>query len=93
VRAFDWCFRNRRTGAITIAQFPNLPLWIFLVTVALRRFVTETGAPRAFTDAIAVASLGWWAVDEMLRGVNPWRRALGVAGCGLAISGLVALLH
>jgi hypothetical protein len=92
VRAFDWCFRNRRTGAITIAQFPNLPLWIFLVTVVLRRFVTVTGTPRAFTDAVAVASLGWWAVDEVLRGVNPWRRALGVAGCGFAIAGLVSLV-
>jgi hypothetical protein len=92
VRAFDWCFRNRRTGAITIAQFPNLPLWIFLVTVALRRFVTVTGAPRVFADAVAVASLGWWAVDEVLRGVNPWRRALGVAGCGFAIAGLVSLV-
>jgi hypothetical protein len=24
-------------------------------------------------------ALGWWAVDEVLRGVNPWRRLLGTA--------------
>jgi hypothetical protein len=28
----------------------------------------------------------------VLRGVNPWRRALGVAGCGFAIAGVVSLV-
>ena len=27
--AVDWMFRDRTTGAITIAQWPNLPLWLF----------------------------------------------------------------
>ncbi len=92
MRALDWVFRNRRTGAITIAQLPNVPLWIFLVTIVLRRFVTVTGTPRTLADAVAVASLGWWAVDEVLRGVNPFRRVLGFAGCGFAIAGLVTLV-
>jgi hypothetical protein len=92
VRALDWCFRNRRTGAITIAQFPNVPLWIFLGTVVVRRFV-DTGSPRTVVDAVAAASLGWWAVDEVVRGVNPWRRAVGVAGCGFSAAGFVSLLR
>ena len=29
MRAFNWFFRNRETGEITVAQFPNVPLWIF----------------------------------------------------------------
>jgi hypothetical protein len=89
---FDWLFRNRRTGQITIAQFPNVALWIFLVTVVLRWFVAS-GAARTTLDAVAVASLGWWAVDEVLRGVNPWRRLLGLGGCVFALTGLVALFH
>jgi hypothetical protein len=27
----QWFFRNRETGAITIAQAPNLALWIVIV--------------------------------------------------------------
>lgn len=28
---------------------------------------------------VARLALGWWAVDEIARGVNPWRRMLGSA--------------
>ena len=89
---FDACFRSTQTGRITIAQFPNVPLWIFLVTVVVRRFV-ETGAARTAVDVVAVASLAWWALDEVFRGVNLWRRALGVGGCAFAVAGLVSLLR
>jgi hypothetical protein len=61
--AFGWLFRNRDNGRITIAQFPNVPLGVFLGATALDR----------------TAALLWWAVDEILRGVNPWRRFLGGA--------------
>jgi len=48
----------------------------------------------AFTvlRVVALAALGWWAVDEVVRGVNPWRRLLGVAGCGFVIAGAIALV-
>ena len=88
----DWCFRSRRTGRITVAQTPNAPLWIFLATVVLRRFIAR-GAARTTIDWVAVVSLAWWALDEVIRGVNPWRRLLGVAGCGFAVSGLISLAH
>jgi hypothetical protein len=89
---FDWLFRSRRTGRITIVQLPNVALWIFLVTVVARWFVTS-GAPRTTIAAVAVGSLGWWAVDEVLRGVNPWRRILGLGGCAFTLAGLVALVR
>jgi hypothetical protein len=91
-RGVDWLFRSRTNGRITIAQFPNLALWIFLAMVVLRRVVTDGTAPRTVIDWVAVLALAWWAVDEVVRGVNPWRRLLGVAGCGFVITGVIALL-
>jgi hypothetical protein len=38
----NWSFRNRQTGQITVAQYPNVLLWIFLLTVMLR-WVVPTG--------------------------------------------------
>ena len=32
----DWWFRDRGTGEIVIAQFPNVALWIFLGSVVVR---------------------------------------------------------
>ena len=84
----DWLFRNRDTGEITIAQFPNLPLWIFLATVVGRWVVPEDSGAFTALRVAALATLAWWAIDEVLRGVNPWRRLLGLAGCAIVISGL-----
>ena len=90
---FDWLFRNRRTGQITVAQFPNLPLWIFFAAVALRWVVPTGTAARTAIDWIGVAALAWWALDEVFRGVNPWRRLLGLGGSALAVAGLASLLR
>ena len=72
-----WAFRNRRTGRITVAQFPNSSLGIFLVASVIRRLVNPTDTPRVFLDWLVTVSLVWWALDEIIRGVNPWRRFLG----------------
>ena len=37
-------------------------------------------------------TLGWWAIDEVLRGVNPWRRVLGLVGCVAVLVGVIARL-
>ncbi len=70
-----------------------MALWIFFGAVALRLLVPADGTLRSILDGIGVAALAWWAVDEVLRGVNPWRRLLGGAGCIAAGLGLVALLR
>ena len=91
-RVVDWLFRDRETGRIVIAQFPNLPLWIFLGTVVGRWLVPEDSGAFTVLRVVGLAALGWWAVDEVVRGVNPWRRLLGLAGCGFVIAGAVALV-
>jgi hypothetical protein len=75
----DWLFRNRHTGGITIVQAPNLALWVFLVASVLRWVFDPSGGLGTALGVVATAGLLWWAVDEVVRGVNPWRRLLGGA--------------
>jgi hypothetical protein len=75
----DWLFRNRHTGRITIAQAPNLALWVFIGAAVLRALLDPSGGLRTALGATAAVALVWWALDEIVRGVNPWRRLLGGA--------------
>lgn len=86
----DWLFRDRTTGRITIAQFPNAPLWAFLVASVLRRLLTPAGTVDSTLRVVAAGSLFWWAADELIRGVNPWRRLLGAGVLAAQLVGLVS---
>ena len=85
----DWLFRNRQTGRITIAQFPNAALWVFIAASALRRLLDPDGWTGTGLDVVATGSLLWWAVDELVRGVNPWRRLLGAGVLTAQIARLI----
>jgi hypothetical protein len=84
----NWLFRNRATGAITVAQWPNVPLGIFFVAALARRVFDPTGWLGAAVAVVATAALLWWAVDEILRGVNPFRRLLGAAVLVSTLAGI-----
>ncbi len=92
MKVIDWLFRDRSTGKITIAQFPNPPLWIFFGAALLQRIAGETTTIGKIADYTASAALAWWAVDEIVRGVNPWRRVVGVGGVVFVIIRLVSSL-
>ena len=64
----------------------------FLGAVAVRGVADPTGTLATVVEVVATGSLVWWALDEVIRGVNPWRRLLGLGGCLLVVSGLVARL-
>ncbi len=87
-----WWFRDRHTGETVVAQFPNLPLWIFLASVVARAFLAEDTSADSAVAWIGTGALTWWALDEVIRGVNPWRRVLGVGGCAYAVVRVVQLL-
>lgn len=86
---FDWLFRNRQTGETTIGQRPNAAIIIFAVAWVARRIVAPTGSVGTALDVIVTGSLIFWALDEMVRGVNPWRRILGAVVLTFVIVGLV----
>jgi len=88
-RVIDWLFRNRRTGEITIAQFPNIPLGVFIVAAAVRYVAHPHGTVGTGLDVVAGVALVVWALDELVRGVNPWRRILGGTVLVFEIVGLI----
>jgi len=73
----DWLFRSRTTGRITIAQFPNAALWVWLAATVLQRFWDPRVAGHDVLRWVSTGALVVWAGDEVLRGVNPFRRMLG----------------
>ena len=73
----DWLFRNRQTGEITIGQPPNPPLVVFGAARLARRVFRRSRRIASTLDLVGTAALAVWAVDEVVRGVNPWRRGLG----------------
>ena len=87
--ALDWLLRDRTTGRLTIAQFPNAPLALFLVASLLRWVLDPDDRLDTALRGLATGALVWWGLDELARGVNPWRRLLGGA---VLVGQLVRLL-
>ena len=88
--AVDWFFRSRETDQIVVVQTPNPPLWVFIGATVASWVVPDDSPAHDPLGWVAFGGLAWWAVDEVLRGVNPWRRVLGLAGCGLVAAGLAS---
>jgi hypothetical protein len=74
-----WFFRNRETGEVTIVQAPNLALWVVIAAGVLLWIWPEPGSPHSALENVFKGGLIVWAIDEIVRGVNPWRRCLGAA--------------
>lgn len=85
----DWLFRDRRTGRIVVAQFPNPALWAYLACAVALRLVDPAGTVRTVLVVGRTLALVGWALDEILRGVNPWRRILGTVVLAGTLVGLV----
>lgn len=84
----DWVFRDRTTGKIVIAQFPNAALLTWLGATLVAAVTEETA--HTVAGYVATGGLLVWAGDELLRGVNPFRRALGAVVLTWQV---VSLLH
>jgi hypothetical protein len=88
----DWWFRDRRTGRIVVAHVPNLAILLWMATVVARQLVEPESSAWALLWWAGSATLGWWAIDELVRGVNPWRRSLGLGVGIVVIVGVVTRL-
>ena len=88
-RFLQWFFRDRRTGAITVAQAPNLILWIVIVAAVVRSAWASPGTLSLVCKLLVTVGLLIWAADEIVRGVNPWRRCLGAAVAAYTLATIV----
>jgi hypothetical protein len=77
-QAANWSFRSRENGRLTIVQWPNVALAIVIVCDVARVLFQTHGDADAVLHWTGSAALVWWCLDEMIRGVNPFRRVLGV---------------
>jgi hypothetical protein len=73
----SWLFKDRRTGRIVVTQWPNIPLWVWIVVSAINWLAHPGGRWGTGLSVTGTGALAFWAVDEIARGVNPWRRILG----------------
>ena len=89
-RAVDWAFRDRTTGRIVVAQTPNAPLLVFLAATIADRVLDPEGAVGTVVQVVSTGALLVWAGDEVLRGVNPFRRGLGAVVATATVAGLIA---
>lgn len=73
--------------AFPLVQFPNAPLIVALVAGWVADLVAA-GDPQDVLRALSRVALAVWAGEELLRGVNPFRRVLGA----VALAYLVVVL-
>ena len=75
--AARWLFEDRATGEIVVAQKPNVALWVLFGVAAVSVVMKPSGGWGRGVEVVELAALTVWALDEIFRGVNPWRRMLG----------------
>ena len=76
---------------ITFAQFPNPPLIVALLA-AVVSWVAGDGSIYEIARAVFYVALTVWAWEEAVRGVNVFRKALGVGVLIYVVIGLAALV-
>src|SRR5262245_42078384 len=67
VGVVDWALRDRRTGRIVVAQWPNTLLIVWMAASVVLALFDLDGRWRLALRVVATVALGWWALDEVAR--------------------------
>lgn len=94
IRVVNWALRdrtsgNRTSGKIVVAQVPNPSLAVWLMSSLVHR---AFHLPHTVATTLQVVSYGagfYWAANELIRGVNPFRRLLGIGVIALLAASLI----
>jgi hypothetical protein len=73
-----WLFHAPAHDRYVLGQFPNLLLAVFLVARGAEWLLPLAGTARDVVHVVGTLALAGWALDELVRGVNPFRRLLGL---------------
>ena len=87
-RFVDWWLRDKDTGRIVLAQAPNAAILVFFASYVLRWFTGDRLGSQL--GNVGMGALIVWGLDELIRGVNPFRRLLGAIVLGWEITHLLA---
>jgi hypothetical protein len=89
VLSLDWWVRDQN-GKVTLAQWPNPALAVWLVAVVVAWTGVLGAARTANVAGVGRGALVVWALDELFRGVSPARRLLGAVVLVWQLIGLLA---
>jgi hypothetical protein len=88
MEAVDWALRDRRTGHIVVAQWPNTALTVWMAASVVRALFDPVGTWGLALRVVATVALSWWAADEVVRGgepvASPARHCRVRRPCGIA---------
>lgn len=79
-------FKNS-AGKTVIWQFPNLPLWGWLITSLLAKIYKDSSVHSAFSS-LTQAFLFTWSYLELRSGESLFRRILGAIVVGVTVYGI-----
>ena len=90
----SWWLRDRRfdDGRWTVVQWPNPALVVFVVAVGVRESALAVVGVTVINEAALYVGRGAllvWGLDELARGVNPFRRLLGAGVLGSQLAAIV----
>jgi hypothetical protein len=91
-----WQAYQRLTGLsfprrFPIVQFPNLPLIVAFLAGEAGKFLD--GSAHSYAASVSYLAMTIWAYEELVRGVNWFRRLLGLAYVILLIVRVTHALH
>ena len=82
----EWWLRTK-DGRLVVGQAPNPPLYVWLVASVVRWAGLAPDHEQLWLG-IGRGALIVWGLDELVRGVNPWRRLLGAVVLGAQLVAL-----
>jgi uncharacterized membrane protein len=87
----DWLFKDltERKGKYVIAEVPNLPLIVFMVSIILG-VLSNPGGFQMVMTVIAYLAISYWGWQEWRGGRSRFRKLLGILGL-LAVVGALVL--
>jgi hypothetical protein len=91
-----WLACKRLTGLsfprrFPIVQFPNLPLIVAVLAGAAGKFLD--GSAHSYAASVSYLAMTIWAYEELVHGVNWFRRLLGLAYVILLVVRVASALH